>query len=142
MAEYDLTQTIIPYLDRHLAFPLLTHLTETNLFPVEQLIKAQYELTKETNMVDYSVNLFEQLNPDADVPAGMSTYVASSLMFPDCHPIEFAKKRETVVSTNDRLAQEAQTVLEIIENPEVAQALRQDKRQNLQYLKDHYGVRR
>ncbi|KAF8531485.1 eukaryotic translation initiation factor 3 subunit 6 [Gautieria morchelliformis] len=122
MAEHDLTQTIIPYLDRHLAFPLLTHLAETTLFPVEQIIKAQYELTNGTNMVDYSVNLFEQLNPDAEVPA------------------EFAKKRDKVVSTNDRLEQEAQTVLEIIENPEVAQALRQDKRQNLQYLKDHFGL--
>jgi len=72
MAEYDLTQTIIPYLDRHLVFPLLTHLTETSLFPTEQIIKAQYELTKGTNMVDYSVNLFEQLNPDAEVPTGVS----------------------------------------------------------------------
>ncbi|KIJ53523.1 hypothetical protein M422DRAFT_64535 [Sphaerobolus stellatus SS14] len=122
MTEYDLTQTVIPYLDRHLAFPLLTHLTETSIFPVEQLIKAQYELTKGTNMVDYSVNLFEQLYPDTDVPA------------------EFAQKRETVVSTNERLENEAQSVLEIIQNPEVAQALRQDKRQNLQYLKDHYGL--
>lgn len=71
MAESDLTQTIIPYLDRHLAFPLLTHLTETMLFPVEQIIKAQYELTNGTNMVDYSVSLFEQLYPDTEVPAGM-----------------------------------------------------------------------
>ena len=70
MAEHDLTQTIIPYLDRHLAFPLLTHLAETTLFPEEQIIKAQYELTNGTNMVDYSVNLFEQLNPDAEVPTG------------------------------------------------------------------------
>ncbi|KAF8585071.1 eukaryotic translation initiation factor 3, subunit 6 [Ramaria rubella] len=122
MAEHDLTQTIIPYLDRHLAFPLLSHLTETTLFPVEQIIKAQYELTNGTNMVDYSVNLFEQLNPDTEVPS------------------EFAEKRDKVVSTNERLEQEAQTVLEIIENPEVAQALRQDKRQNLQYLKDHFGL--
>lgn len=49
-------------------------------------------------------------------------------------------KREKDVFTTERLEQEAQTVLEIIENPEVAQALRQDKRQNLQYLKDHYGA--
>ena len=42
--------------------------------------------------------------------------------------------------TNERLQQEAQAVLHVIENPEVAQALRQDKNQNLQYLKDHYGV--
>ena len=54
--------------------------------------------------------------------------------------VEFAGKRESAVHTNERLQQEAQAVLNVIENPEVAQALRQDKNQNLQYLKEHYGV--
>jgi eIF3 subunit 6 N terminal domain len=45
------------------------------------------------------------------------------------------------VSTNERLQQEAQAVLDVIENPDVAQALRQDKNQNLQYLKENYNVR-
>jgi hypothetical protein len=40
-----------------------------------------------------------------------------------------------------RLELEAQAVLDVIENPDVAQALRQDKNQNLQYLKDNYNVR-
>ena len=46
------------------------------------------------------------------------------------------------MSTNERLQQEAQAVLDVIENPDVAQALRQDKSQNLQYLKDNYNVDR
>jgi translation initiation factor 3 subunit E len=54
---------------------------------------------------------------------------------------EFTEKRESAVSTNERLATEAQAVLDVIENPDVAQALRQDKMQNLQYLKDNYNVR-
>jgi translation initiation factor 3 subunit E len=70
MADWDLTKTIIPYLDRHLAFPLLAHLAETSLFPEEQVQAAQYELAKGTNMVDYAVQLFEQLNPGKEVPAG------------------------------------------------------------------------
>lgn len=73
MAEYDLSKTIIPYLDRHLAFPLLAHLVETSLFPVEQVQAAQYELAKGTNMVDYAVSLFEQLQPDEEIPQGLST---------------------------------------------------------------------
>ena len=56
-------------------------------------------------------------------------------------PLEFSGKREKAVSTNERLQQEAQAVLDVIENPDVAQALRQDKNQNLQYLKDNYNVR-
>ena len=70
MAQYDLTKTIVPYLDRHLAFPLLAHLGETALFPEDQVRVAQYELAKGTNMVDYSVTLFEQLHPGEPIPDG------------------------------------------------------------------------
>lgn len=35
---------------------------------------------------------------------------------------------------------EAQKVMDVIENPDVIAALRQDKLQNLQFLKDNYGV--
>lgn len=36
-------QTLIPYLDRHLALPLLAHLAELDpvIYPVEQVQKAQ-----------------------------------------------------------------------------------------------------
>lgn len=53
---------------------------------------------------------------------------------------EFAIKRGKTLENIQKLEQEAQAVLHVIENPEVAQALRQDKLQNLQYLKDTYGV--
>lgn len=72
MAEHDLTQTIIPYCDRHLVFPLLAHISEHELFPVEQVQAAQYELAKGTNMVDYAASLFEQLHPDEETPVGAS----------------------------------------------------------------------
>jgi translation initiation factor 3 subunit E len=74
MAEYDLTKTVIPYLDRHLAFPLLAHLVETGIFPVDDVQAAQYELAKGTNMVDYTVSLFGQLYPDEPVPVGECCY--------------------------------------------------------------------
>lgn len=81
MAEYDLTRTIIPYLDRHLVFPLLTHLHESGLFSPEQVAAAQYELAKGTNMVDYIVTLYEQLNPDSEVPEGVNGSNFSSCLF-------------------------------------------------------------
>ena len=70
MSEYDLTKTIIPYLDRHLAFPLLAHLSDLPLIKDEEITVAQYELAKGTNMVDYLIALFEHLNPGKDVPQG------------------------------------------------------------------------
>jgi hypothetical protein len=44
MAEYDLSKTIIPYLDRHLSFPLLAHLEEIQIFPVEEVHVANMSL--------------------------------------------------------------------------------------------------
>jgi hypothetical protein len=87
MAEYDLTQVrltfppsawgaamgsrwrtslqkLIPHLDRHLAIPLLNHLSDIAIFPAEQLAKAQYDLVKGTNMVDYVEQLYEQAKAD------------------------------------------------------------------------------
>jgi translation initiation factor 3 subunit E len=72
MAEWDLSQKIIPYLDRHLVFPLLAYLTETGLFPEEEVQVAQYELARKTNMVDFAVSLFEAVYPGKDIPAGES----------------------------------------------------------------------
>jgi hypothetical protein len=82
MAEYDLTRTIIPYLDRHLVFPLLTHLHESGLFTPEHVAAAQYELAKGTNMVDYIVSLYEQLNPDSEVPQGVKLLKLFTLIYP------------------------------------------------------------
>ena len=139
MADYDLSQTIIPYLDAHLTLALLDHLAANALFPVEEVQAAQYQRVKNTNMVDYAVNLFEKLHAGEKVPAGEHTYVSRiERLF--MLAIEFTGKRENAVSTNERLQQEAQAVLDVIENPDVAQALRQDKNQNLQYLKDNYCV--
>lgn len=58
-------QKLIPHLDRHLAIPLLAHLSDIALFPSEQLARAQYELVKGTNMVDYVQQLQEQIGGSA-----------------------------------------------------------------------------
>ena len=54
----------------HLSFPLLAHLSELEIFPAEDVLAAQYELAKGTNMVDYAASLFEQLHPGDEPPAG------------------------------------------------------------------------
>jgi hypothetical protein len=53
---------------------------------------------------------------------------------------EFSAKRDDAVSTNERLQQDAQAVLDVIDNPDVIAALRQDKNQNLAYLKENHNV--
>jgi len=72
MATYDLSKTIMPYLDRHLVFPLLSHLEEIPIFPKTEVYCyiAQYELAKGTNMFDYAVSLFKKIYPDKEAPQG------------------------------------------------------------------------
>jgi len=54
--------------------------------------------------------------------------------------IELPKKREEILEQLEAAQSEARKVLDVIENPDVVAALRQDKLQNLQFLKDNYGV--
>lgn len=70
MAEHDLSSKIIGYLDRHLAFPLLAHLAETEIFSPKDIQLAQYELAKGTNMFDYAASLYEKAYPNEPVPEG------------------------------------------------------------------------
>ncbi|KAF7296622.1 Eukaryotic translation initiation factor 3 subunit E [Mycena chlorophos] len=137
MAEWDLTKRIVPHLDRHLSMPMLAHLSETPLFAVQDIQLAQYELAKGTNMVDYAAQLFSQLHPDKEIPAGGFLAVLAIDLI--CRA-EFEEKRRNTLLTHQRLQDEAQAVLDVIENPDVAQALRQGKEHNLQYLKDNYNL--
>ncbi|KAH9841065.1 uncharacterized protein C8Q71DRAFT_437218 [Rhodofomes roseus] len=71
-------------------------------------------------MVDYYAVSFEQLYPDEAVPD------------------EFTPgTRENALSTNERLQQDAQAVLDVITNPEVAQLLRQDNFGNYSAAADY-----
>lgn len=51
------------------------------------------------------------------------------------------KREQEVLKTLNELQAQAQGVMEVISNPEVVAALRQDKQHNLTYLKENHGVR-
>ena len=123
MADTDLTSTILKYTDRHLGLPLLQHLATLDLFKQDDLAKAMYELAKGTSMVDYALQLHEQAYPD------------------EAAPTELEERRKDTEAQNERLASEVETVLNVIEDPTVADSLKQDKAQNLQWLEEHYKVR-
>jgi len=122
MADTDLTSTILKYTDRHLGFPLLQHLGSLNIFNQDDIAKAMYELAKGTSMVDFALQLHQQAYPDEPAPT------------------ELQKQRENAEAQNERLASEVETVLNVIEDPTVADSLKQDKAQNLQWLEEHYKV--
>ncbi|KAK9723046.1 eukaryotic translation initiation factor 3 subunit E [Basidiobolus ranarum] len=122
MAQYDLTSKMVPYLDRHLVYPLLEFLSLKEIYPEEDILQAKYDLLSKTNMIDTAAELYKQIHHVEDAPT------------------EFTDKRKNVIDTLEGLQSEAGKVLEVIENPDVISALRQDKFQNLQFLREKYNI--
>jgi len=65
---------------------------------------------------------------------------ANSFFFFNLLMLDVELKREEILEKLQASQAEAQKVMDVIENPDVIAALRQDKLQNLQFLKDNYGV--
>lgn len=59
-----------------------------------------------------------------------------------CYATDFEARKAEIQEKNSQLADAAEQVLNVIANPEVAGQLKQDKDQNMIWLKEHYGVRR
>ena len=74
-------------------------------------------------MVDYTLQLHAEAFPGAAPPAELET------------------QRAEAVTRNERLGRDVETVLNVIEDPSVAAALKQDKAQNLIWLEENYKVR-
>lgn len=55
--------------------------------------------------------------------------------------LDIRTQEQALLATHGELSAQAQSVMDIISNPDVVSALRQDKLHNLSYLKDNYGVR-
>lgn len=62
MAEYDLTAKLAKSMDRHLVFPLLEWLSAKELYPEDQIQQGKLDLLNKTNMLDYAMEIYTQLN--------------------------------------------------------------------------------
>ncbi|KDN51334.1 eukaryotic translation initiation factor 3 subunit E [Tilletiaria anomala UBC 951] len=122
MAEYDLTPRFLQHVDRHLAIPMLQHLSSTGLFKETDLVKAQYELARGTSMVGYTAELYSQAYPGQQAPP------------------ELEKQKEEALATNERLTAEVEHALNVIEDPKVLSSLKSDKQQNLSWLEQNYQL--
>ena len=120
MAEYDLSKTTIPFLDCCLAFPLLTLLFETSLFPPNEVIAALPRVPTCMTTLHRCSSRFIQGRRSLQV---MYLFKSSGANSNVPIAVEFDEKQTNAVSTNERLRLEAQAVLDIIENPDVAYVL-------------------
>lgn len=68
MAQYDLTNALSEFMDLHLVFPLLEFLSTREIYRNESLTESKYQLLQNTNMVDFTIDVFHSLHPDEDPP--------------------------------------------------------------------------
>jgi len=64
MAEWELTNKLCPYLDRHLVIPLMEFLTVKGIYDETDLLRYKLELLSSTSMVDYTMDVHRNLYPD------------------------------------------------------------------------------
>jgi translation initiation factor 3 subunit E len=115
--QYDLLPKMIPYLDRHLVFPLLN-----DMEPSPEIDRLKFELLKSTNMTDFVGDLDKQIHNLSEAPA------------------EYAKKRDEVLRKRKQYEEDTEKIQRLLESEEVVGNLRSDKVANLNYLKDNHGV--
>ncbi|GAA5854528.1 hypothetical protein JCM8547_004876 [Rhodosporidiobolus lusitaniae] len=128
-ASIHLLQKMAPQLDRHLLLPLLDFLESREKYSHDEVLQAKVDLLGEgkTNMVTFVEGLKRELEGKGE---GEEVEGAT----------EFRKREQEVVKSLNELQAQAQAVMEVISNPEVVSALRQDKQHNLTYLKDNHNI--
>lgn len=94
------------------------------MYPKDEVLQAKYELLQPTNMVHYLESVRKELAGDSS----------------DSVSPEIKAKADKVVQRREELKSKADTVIEIISNPEVAASLGQDKERNLTTLREKYHV--
>ena len=122
--DHSLVPKLIPYLDRHLVFPLL-NFQEDNTPEDEDIThvtQAKYLLLKDTNMSDFVGDLYAQLHELPEQPA------------------DFANKRDEVLAKRKQYEEDTEKIISLLANEEVTNNFRSDKAGNMSYLKENHGV--
>ncbi|ESO08361.1 hypothetical protein HELRODRAFT_74899 [Helobdella robusta] len=119
MAEYDLTNHMAPYLDRHMVLPLMEFLSGKEIYDINTLLRVKIDLLESTKMVDYSTDVYKLLHPNAQEP-----------------PQAMVDKRQDVLSQMKELEAETEPLINILGNDETAANIQntRDSRQLLEYL--------
>lgn len=125
--KYDLSQTIIPFLDRHMVLPVLENLQEHKVFNERDLLVAKLHLVTKTSMVDYGVDQYKELYNTDKIPKDMEERRVTVL-----------KKLETYTANCTDAFLKMLTASE--DELSEAEKLRSDKNFNREYLLRERGI--
>jgi translation initiation factor 3 subunit E len=113
--QWDLTNEISPYLDRHMMFPLLEYLDSLirdgaiKSYQSKDVAEARLALLRPTHMVDYMIDVYRSIHGDtAAVPIEMEDQKASVLkeledLKKQCEPIDKVAKDDELRVSDDSI---------------------------------------
>eukprot|EP01126_Amoeba_proteus_P034168 TRINITY_DN338_c0_g1_i6.p1 TRINITY_DN338_c0_g1~~TRINITY_DN338_c0_g1_i6.p1 ORF type:complete len:429 (-),score=112.03 TRINITY_DN338_c0_g1_i6:45-1331(-) len=85
MEKYDLTSKVGQYLDIHLLLKIVNFYEQKELYPLNEVLQSKIDLLSRTNMVTYTVEMYQKLkNTDEE-------------------PEEFSKRKEVLLKTLNSL---------------------------------------
>eukprot|EP01117_Protostelium_nocturnum_P000040 TRINITY_DN10127_c0_g1_i1.p1 TRINITY_DN10127_c0_g1~~TRINITY_DN10127_c0_g1_i1.p1 ORF type:complete len:446 (-),score=148.62 TRINITY_DN10127_c0_g1_i1:149-1486(-) len=134
MAQYDLSQKIVSFLDPHMGLLLLefldlkrenpTHQKQLAMYSEEDLLKAKIELLNKTKMVDFQMDNYKKLHATEQVPPEMEA------------------KREQVVSqiTANKTPEGKLPILQLLKDRNLVQQLKAEKQFTLEHLQETYQI--
>jgi translation initiation factor 3 subunit E len=116
MAKHDLMPTFAKFLDPQLSFALLEFASTRGIYDPKDVTAAQIELLRGTNMVDYAIELYNDLHGTSQTSE------------------ELIARREAVLEKLPRLQEEAKPIMDIITKDENVAMLKADRASNNAYL--------
>ncbi|KAI0464651.1 hypothetical protein LJB42_002271 [Komagataella kurtzmanii] len=114
--KFDLTSKIIPFLDRHLIYPLIENLDLT--YDEKTIKELSYNLLRDT----YMNKFINDLNPDKEISQ------------------DVLKKQKEIEAKSEVLEAETKETLNLLSKKEVQEQLKSDKNHNRRYLESQHGI--
>ncbi|KAG5180520.1 eukaryotic translation initiation factor eIF3 e subunit [Tribonema minus] len=121
-ADHDLTRTISEYLDLHLMFPLLDFVEMNNMYDSAGVSQARLDLLEPTNMVDYAMEVYQNLHNGAAAPK------------------EMVVRRDKVFARLEELKEAASRLIAIVEDPVAVGRLENEQRFDWNGLQSEFGL--
>lgn len=123
MPDYDLTNKVAQYLDRHMIFPLLEFLSSRKIYDEKSILTMKLELLNNTNMVDFAVDCYRNLYSEEEIPE---------------HLIE---KRKAIVKELVELRDSVSPFIDLFEKEDVKKLLETDRDHTviLDHLRNNYS---
>ncbi|CAK9097603.1 Eukaryotic translation initiation factor 3 subunit E (eIF3e) (Eukaryotic translation initiation factor 3 subunit 6) [Durusdinium trenchii] len=101
LVQFDLSMRMVPFLDRHLIFPVFNFLQETGLYNTTAIQRAQLVLLAETNMIDWALETYTLIGEE--------------------QPQELIERRDMVLEQLEDSRAKVLPLLEILEEEEKVQ---------------------